>query len=85
MGWPDRKSLAGGDACGQDLSMIQHTSRTVGDGDLALHLGLYSDSGYRFLRLSGEADNEPGEITIELDEVDALVRALLELKTLGEA
>ena len=59
-------------------------SRTIGEGDSALHLSLYDDNGYRFLILGGAgADAEAeGAILIELNVVEELARELLVLKML---
>jgi len=63
-----------------------HTSRTVAAGESAVHLSLCGDSaGYRYIRISADYDGETGEIIIELAHVDEIMRALLELKTLGDA
>jgi hypothetical protein len=59
----------------------------IGEGDSAIHLRLESDGRHRFLTLSADAgaDSEPGEISVELDDVEALARELLALKTLADA
>ena len=61
-------------------------SRTIGEGDSALHLSLYDDNGYRFLILGGAGTDEDAEgaILIELDDVEALASELLALKMLAD-